>query len=369
MYVVSTLERTGPTRQLLYLSTKMQELGHRVWVLTLSPEPKDSLKAIFLDQGVEVLSLNVGRLKSLFVGRARLRKLVADKAVEVVHTQGIRADGLVSGLDPAISRVATLRNYPFEDYPPLYGKLKGWLMAWFHLRALTDVGRVAVVSGSIARSLETNGKLQVEVVHNSVDSQLFCAPSSEERVQSRANLALHPDAFVVVIVGDLIRRKRVPELLLALGRLKARLDVLVVGDGPELDSCKAAVGISSTVRFLGKCEDVRPALWASDVFISNSASEGMPNAVMEAIATGLPCILSDISAHCELVTVANASLPEVTFFSLDKPKQGSVDQLKEGFDAVNDYWLRTGQRRSCDAFSVDAMAEKYCSLYRQGKRS
>lgn len=66
MYVVSTLERTGPTRQLLYLSSKARELGHEVCILTLSPEPESSLESAFRELDLEIVSLNFGRLKGLF---------------------------------------------------------------------------------------------------------------------------------------------------------------------------------------------------------------------------------------------------------------------------------------------------------------
>lgn len=365
MYVVSTLERTGPTRQLLYLSSKARELGHEVCILTLSPEPESSLESAFRELDLEIVSLNFGRLKGLFFAKKRLSRLLIDRDIDVVHTQGIRSDLLVSRMGFGIKRIATLRNYPFEDYPPLYGKVRGWFMARAHIKALARFPHVAVVSQSIASALNSHKALKTEVLHNAVDAKYFRAPDKIERVKSRSEFSVSESTFVVVIVGDLIRRKRVPELLSVLTTLPFQLDILVVGDGPELEVCQRLVAGNKRVSFVGKHADVRPALWAADVFVSSSASEGMPNAVMEAMATGLPCVISDIPAHRELLGAAACDLPTVSLFDLEESSAQAPTQILRAFEAVEADSRSGSVRVSCDAFSVAHMAQRYCALYAQ----
>ena len=80
--------------------------------------------------------------------------------------------------------------------------------------------------------------------------------------------------------------------------------VALVGDGDRLEICRdlaRTAGVSEHVLFLGHRADVPEILQASDVFVLNSESEGMSNALLEALAAGLPCVATAVGGNPELV--------------------------------------------------------------------
>jgi phosphatidyl-myo-inositol dimannoside synthase len=117
-------------------------------------------------------------------------------------------------------------------------------------------------------------------------------------------------ALRVAFVGTFTRRKRVADIVLACSAVRAQgLDVsaVLVGDGPDRPSVEDAVRrheLSGAIRLPGHIAD-RDALWAllddSDSFVMPSASEGLPRAVLEAMARGLPAIGSHIPGHAEVL--------------------------------------------------------------------
>jgi phosphatidylinositol alpha-1,6-mannosyltransferase len=114
----------------------------------------------------------------------------------------------------------------------------------------------------------------------------------------------------VAFVGTFTRRKRVTDVVLACSAVQAQglaVSAVLVGDGPDRTSVEEAVKrheLGAAIRLPGHIAD-RDALWAvlddSDVFVMPSASEGLPRAVLEAIARGLPTIGSRIPGHAELL--------------------------------------------------------------------
>jgi phosphatidyl-myo-inositol dimannoside synthase len=114
----------------------------------------------------------------------------------------------------------------------------------------------------------------------------------------------------VAFVGTFTRRKRVADIVLACGALRAQglaVSAVLVGDGPDRPSVEDAVRqheLSAAIRLPGHIAD-RGTLWAlldeSDVFVMPSASEGLPRAVLEAMARGLPAIGSHIPGHAEVL--------------------------------------------------------------------
>lgn len=353
-YVVSTLRRSGPTRQLLNLSSQITQSGGKPFILTLSPEPVDSLWSEFVTAGIDVQSLSMGRLKSILAGPKKIKKWTGRVGINLVHTQGIRADSMVAGL--GLPHVATLRNYPFEDYPMLYGRFRGWAMAKWHLHVLRKVSRPVVVSCGVADMLKKVG-MDLDVVQNGVDVEHFNIPVAKRHAKEVVGYA--DGRPLAVATGHLIWRKDPETAIRAIALLKG-VDLVLLGDGELRSELEKRWGSHKQVTFRGRVEDVRQWLHAADVFISSSLSEGLPNGVMEAMACGLPCVLSDIPPHRELLEREPAS---GELFAL-----GDVAMLADALCRILENKDAAGiaaRENAVDWFSAEVMAGNYLKLYRE----
>jgi len=146
---------------------------------------------------------------------------------------------------------------------------------------------------------------KIEVLYNGVDPALY--QNQNLAAQVRRELGLPPDRPVVGLVARLDHRaKGHLELLQALALLKDRQTVhaLMVGGGrrqEEMQQLAASLGLAGVVHFLGNRKDVPELLAAMDIFVLPSHSEGVSLAVLEAMAAGLPVIVSEVGGLPEIV--------------------------------------------------------------------
>ena len=133
--------------------------------------------------------------------------------------------------------------------------------------------------------------------------------SETARVEKRRELVLGDEDFVMLSVGELIARKNHAMVLKALAELKdspcyERLQYLVCGRGEldgELKQLAEQLGVADRVRFLGYRSDVQEICNCSDLFVFMSWQEGLPVALMEAMACGLPVVCSRIRGNTDLI--------------------------------------------------------------------
>jgi glycosyltransferase involved in cell wall biosynthesis len=108
---------------------------------------------------------------------------------------------------------------------------------------------------------------------------------------------------VICYVGSLRPVKNIPVILRALAILPEEYKVLLIGDGPqkkELEKLAKELQVTERVTFLGKIKNPAPYLKKVEVFVLPSFSEGMSNALLEAMALEVPCVVSDIAQNREL---------------------------------------------------------------------
>lgn len=260
----------------------------------------------FARAGIDVTSLRTGRAASLLAGGPSLRKRIAEIGPDVVHTNGLRADVLVGSTPARHARVSTLRGILRDHYPERYGRIAGGAMARTQMRALTRMDAVAACSEAVAVDARRVYGLGSTVIPNAVDTERFRPIDPAEKRRLRDRLGLPPDARIAVVVGGLIARKAPDVALDAFSASRWRRDgglLVFVGDGPLAPSL-AQRARGSPVRFAGRVDDVAPFLQAADALVSASRSEGLPNAILEAMACGIPVALSDIEPHCEIMAQA-----------------------------------------------------------------
>lgn len=229
--------------------------------------------------------------------------------------------------------------------------------------------RFVALNGAIARQLVAAGIAPSRIVElpNGVDVERHRPPTADARQSARARLAIAADTCCVVCVGRLVASKDVTTVLAALAALPAGapVELLVAGDGParaDLEAAARLLGTQVRTRFLGQLADVGPVLRAADVFASASRTEGMPNAVLEALASGLACALSDVPGHSDTA----AGREHALFFP-----SGDVAALALALGRLRDeagLRERLGARAraaACEVFSLDVLARCYAGLYRE----
>jgi glycosyltransferase involved in cell wall biosynthesis len=183
------------------------------------------------------------------------------------------------------------------------------LLRWFGLRVLYTQLDCLVTPSDVTRDL-TLGlgvKIRTEVIPNGVDLNRFHPRSDDASRAVRAALGIEPSDMMVAAVGAVIPRKGIDLLLEAwirLAKRHPRAHLVVVGprtdqSNPELadfhrrlEALIAACGAPERVHFTGKVDDVDAYLRASDIFVFPSRKEGMCNAVLEAMASGVPVVLT-----------------------------------------------------------------------------
>ncbi|SNS43533.1 Glycosyltransferase involved in cell wall bisynthesis [Anaerovirgula multivorans] len=360
LYVVSTLRRTGPTNQLFNIIKHLDRNMFKPYILTLSPETEDSKYNNFIDLGVIIKSLQLSRMRMLFNGDKKLKKIVNDVNPDVIHTQGIRADTLVSKYLYTYRHCNTIRNYACYDYSMKYGTFFGKIIANFHLNTIKKIEKPIACSYFVSNLLNVNHKISVETIQNGVDDDVYKPVDREDKEALRKRLNLHNGKVIFIATGDLIPRKDPITMINAfkIANLNRSAQLLLLGEGELKEESMKLV--NNDVLMIGRVENVIDYLRASDVFVSSSKAEGLPNAVLEAMSTGLPVLLSDIEPHIELL---NKDKETGDIFKI-----GNVEQLSELFERYmkedREHKGRKARKIIEENFSAKIMSEKYQSTYK-----
>ena len=178
----------------------------------------------------------------------------------------------------------------------LVAKAAQWLGAEF--TSVSQAGRRKIID-----ELGVPQK-RISVLNNGVALGEF---QTNARKSSRDSLGLSPDDFVIGTVGSLTNVKGHEVLLTALAAVrfdKSPPRLLIVGDGPlrgYLEQRAAHLGLADRVHFIGFRTDIAELLAAMDLYVCASLSEGMSNALMEAMAAGLPLISTNVGDHAALI--------------------------------------------------------------------
>jgi glycosyltransferase involved in cell wall biosynthesis len=129
---------------------------------------------------------------------------------------------------------------------------------------------------------------------------------SGDRIDAQKKLGL-VDKILVLSMGRLSAQKSLPFMLEVFASAyveNRKLHLLIVGDGPERGSLEAlaeSLGINQSVSFEGNQIDVRPYLSAADIFVLPSVSEGISNALLEAMSAGLTCLATPVGGNSEVL--------------------------------------------------------------------
>jgi len=361
LYIVSTLRQCGPINLLYNLIKYLDRSIFKPLLITLSPEPAYSRWQDFKELGVELYTLGISRLKGLFFAISRLTRIVNELNVDIVHTQGIRPDTIAAMYLDGCKTIASLNNNPYYDYSMRYGKIAGHLIALHHLKMLRRIGLVVAVSNSVSTMLKERDNFTVDLVQNGVDTDIFYpAVSDRHKQELRRNLGISSTGKVFISMGHLTSLKDPLTIVKAFrdNRLSGSSHIVFVGDGPERERCER-YGRSHNITFFGRVPNVADYLRACDFFISASQTEGLPSATLEAMACGLPCVLSDIEAHREIARYNPAS---ARLFQV-RDAQSLANKVGEVLD--QDYTIMSQAAVGIirDYLNAKVMSEKYQRFY------
>lgn len=125
------------------------------------------------------------------------------------------------------------------------------------------------------------------------------------RSDKRSELGLDDSDIVLISMGDLIERKNYDISIRAIAETSNHdIQYIICGKGPEEENLAALaqnLGVSEKIHFLGFRSDIKELLGASDIFLFTTKQEGLPRSMMEAMASGLPCIASRIRGNTDLL--------------------------------------------------------------------
>jgi sugar transferase (PEP-CTERM/EpsH1 system associated) len=207
---------------------------------------------------------------------------------------------------------------------------------------------------------------RIAVIHNGVDRGRFCADQAI-RTRVRRELGVLDTDVCLGSVGNLLPVKDHMTLLRAcaeLGPGAAPWRLLVVGEGPERARLEAFTesrqSLKGHVSFLGSSKVVADVMRAMDIFVLPSVAEGMCNALLEAMATGLPIVATAVGGNPEAVVDGKSAL---LFPAGDVPAL-SGHLLRLLSDAAARTRLAKGAlQRVTEEFSMESMVHAYERLY------
>ena len=306
LYLVSRLRRVGPIFQLYNIIKNLDMDKFVPHIITLSPERIVSLLDRFKSIDVQCNSIGLSSTTGMIFGARRLKKLLKNNPVDLIHASDYRSILLCARHFAHIPRIATCRqafDYKHFNLDGNFNPISAFMIVKSLKMYCRKCERVVGVSDYVRRSAGKGLSEKMVVIYNGVDQDIFNPPDKEEKEALRSKLNLPIDKHVFLSVGFLSKRKDPLTIIKAFKRhqLDKKAVLVFLGDGPLRQECLRLTHQNDNIHIIGFVQNVREYLGAADTFVSASLTEGCPNAVMEALAYGHSVVLSDITPHCEIL--------------------------------------------------------------------
>lgn len=272
---------------------------------------EDQIKSDEKEYNVKIHNIQLDRLPysfKNFKAYKQLVEIIKDESIDYIHCNtpvgGIL--GRLAGKKCKVKKVI-YQAHGFHFYKG--APLKSWLLYYPVERWLayfTDA-IITINNEDYERAkkfkLRNNGKVYY-VPGVGIDTSQYHT-DRECRIEKRKELGLSVDDVALISMGDLIERKNYPVAIEAIAKAQnPKLQYYICGTGPEKEKLMTFAktqGVESQVHFLGYRNDIKELLQAADIFLFTTLQEGMPRSMMEAMASGLPCIASRIRGNVDLL--------------------------------------------------------------------
>ena len=355
-FVIGTLQRGGSERQIVEF-VRAAHPDHAECVVICQGQ-EGPLASEVRATGAKVIAIDLEGSRSLrgigqFAhGLGRLAKALRAEQPDVVYaflfwgySIGVPLAALVV---PRACRVQGRRSLPEVDVP---GR-----SIFLGLRRITN----RYTHGAIANSLAVGGAVARH--EPALAGRLWVVPNGVRGVGRRSR----PDgSLTIVCVANLKPNKGHATLLGAVSRLRSDgWSLLLVGEGPErsnIEQMIASANLRERVMMLGGRVDVHDILNTADIVVLPSYSEGMPNAVLEAMAHGVPVVASDVGGVRSLLgSGAGIVVPPRDVSALTNALQRLIDE-----PSLRSNMGEKGHELTNGSLSVDAMLKATLSAISQ----
>ncbi len=241
---------------------------------------------------------------------------------------------------------------------------------WTRALTLRGVRGVVVPSHTLERIARERWRVpaaRLHLVPNGIRLEAF--PPADRNAALRARLGIPLEAFVVGSVGHLRPEKNPVRLVRALAAMRAPARLVLVGDGPErgaVEGAARALGLGARVHLAGHAQDPGPWYALCDAFAIGSDTEQMPVALLEAMASGLPVVSTDVGD-------VRRMLPEAAGELVVAAGPGAEGRLAAALDALAADparrldLARQGRLRVAERYRFEGMVEAYRELYRRAQ--
>jgi glycosyltransferase involved in cell wall biosynthesis len=296
-FLITSLDPIGGAEmQVANLAKALQGRGWTVLLISMLPEGTE-LATELRTRGVSVATLCMQKGKADPRAIWRLAKILKRFKPEVLHAHMVHAN--------LLARVTRL----FAEVPLLVSTAhsirEGGRLYDLAYRITDMLGDVTTnVSLAAARRYARDGLVpekRLRVVRNGIDVNRF-RPSETSRGEMRRAFAIS-NQFVWLAIGGLRAAKDYPNMLRAVAGLRGAL-LLIAGEGElrvQLERLALELKIRSSVRFCGFCPNTAELLNAADGYVLSSLWEGLPLVLLEAAATALPIVATDVGGNAEIV--------------------------------------------------------------------
>ena len=315
-------------------------------------------------RGLEAVAVPVkGRLDP--AAPWRIRALAKQWDVDVVHSHDYKSTIMATAglVGTGRRHVATLHGDTGESKAvQLYERALYGVLPLLDAVATVSEGLLEKVRERAPRAVAAG---KVKWIANGLDEAALAARVQRGRDAVRAELGVAAGQRLVLAVGRLSVEKHHVGLIEAAAGLGGDVVVAIAGDGPLKDELAAAarrVGVEGRLRLLGARGDVADLYRAADVLAHPSLTEGLPMVVLEAMASGLPVVASDVG---EIARTVDAGAGAAAACGV-VVQPGDVAALRDALagvlawsDGERAAFSARARRRVTDEFGVDAMARRY----------
>lgn len=361
---------SGSAMQAISLAKKLKDRDIRVTFITVN---HDELAINDEVDGFEVhrLSEGTGRFGEVLFWRNMWKLLKHHKReFDIIHSHGAYLrNSIVGPLSRLLGKKSIVKVSLADN--DLHGLGRG-RSGWLHKRFISMVDKYISISREITNELKLNGLSEERIteISNGVDTERFSPVSVKEKEVLRKRAGLPVNAPMLLYAGVVDERKNVKWLIEVWDKLCHEYPGFLTIVGPVsrddsdmslYNSLKTYEGrLKNKLFFIQYTDRIEDFYKMADIFVLPSTNEGMPNVLLEAMSSGLPCLVNKVSGVEDIIDGDNS-------LSFDLQK---IETFRDGLSKLKEISVRSemgrrARKKMLSSFSLENVADKYINLYEE----